>query len=306
MSSISEALMKYTTDNYGDLIVPDKANYDDKTKIWEARLRSTYPRIIEDEKSKEVIVRFLRFTDLGSIRLSDKFEVIDASTSEYCEQQLIARLELWKRYAEHIVVSASSEVFAKIFEGLHVLHPLWLILNRLATHKTKGIVLLENEVAKESRPEKIRQYLKLLEELKIVRQVDNGYDYDNGYVALLDESKKQNKELKTVLLSFVIRQKYDTLKQVFGINQLDPFIRLANAYYWPSLDAEKLVHTTRSHLYLRYNTYYRGMPILDFESKLSDLVTQGAIIEENGYLTGDKEQFENMLKIKYSKVDLNP
>jgi hypothetical protein len=305
MSNLEYAVKKYTIENYGDLIVPDKPSYDEETKTWETQLRSTYPRIIEDEKSREIVVRFLDLKGLGTIVMDDKFQIIDAISDEKLEYQLNSRIDLWKQRAEQIVVTASSNVFAKIAESIHVLNPLWLVLEQITKLNTEEFRISEDEVGEQRRPDKIKQYLELLTELDIVKKVDSDYTYSNTYVALLEETKKSGLDLKTVLLSNVIKHKYSTLRQVFGITQLEPFVHLANSYYWPSLDAEKMIHTTRPRLYQRYQDYYGKITSWDFESKLSGLVNEGAIHTENGYLTGNKEQFDSMLELKQS-VFLNP
>ena len=206
------------------------------------------------------------------------------------------------------MVTASSEVFAKIAESIHVLNPLWLVLGEISKlDKTGHDFLLEREeIDQQRRPWKIRQYLELLAELNIVRKVDNDYTYGNLYVTLLEQYGKDPRELQSILLSHVIKSKYSTLRQVFGITQLEPFVHLANSYYWPSLDAEKLMHTTRSHLYQRFQDYYNKVSSWDFNSKLSELTENGALQYENGYIIGDKDQFDTMLEMKQTVVALNP
>jgi len=307
MSNLEYIVKKHAIENYGDLIVADKPIFDENTKMWKVQLRSTYPRIIEDEKSKEIIIRFLNLKDLGSIEINEHLKITKATSNEICEHQLTSRIDLWKQQAEKIVVTASSEVFAKIAESIHVLNPLWLVLGEISKlDKTGHDFLLEREeIDQQRRPWKIRQYLELLAELNIVRKVDNDYTYGNLYVTLLEQYGKDPRELQSVLLSHVIKSKYSTLRQVFGITQLEPFVHLANSYYWPSLDAEKLMHTTRSHLYQRFQDYYNKVSSWDFNSKLSELTENGALQYENGYIIGDKDQFDTMLEMKQT-VALNP
>ncbi len=305
-SDLEYSIKKYTIDNYGDLIVPDKPSFDKKTKTWSTQLRSTYPRIIEDEESKEIVVKFLNLMDLGTITMNEEFQVIKATTSDNCEDQLLLRLDLWKKMSETIVVTASSNVFAEIAEGIHVLYPLVLILDKITSLKdSDNFKILESDVDEQRRPERIRQYLDLLEELDIVRKVNDGYVYGNVYVGILEKLKMNSKKFKTTLLSYVIKHKYSTLRQVFDIRQLEPFVHLANAYYWPSLDAEKLVHMSRAHLYQRYQDYYDKITTWDFESRVSELTDHGALQLEHGYLIGNKDRFEEMLELKH-KVQLNP
>lgn len=185
------------------------------------------------------------------------------------------------------------------------MNPLWIVLGEIAKLDKDKIRILEKEVNEQRRPFKIRQFLELLTELGIVKKVQESYTYGNTYVGLLEKAGNNTRDLQTILLSHVIKRKYSTLRQVFDIRQLEPFVHLANSYYWPSLDAEKLIHTTRSHLYQQYQDYYERMPSWEFDSKLADLTNYGALQKENGYLIGNKDQFDNMLELKHSVV-LNP
>ena len=307
MSNLEYIVKKHTIENYGDLIVADKPIFDENTKRWKAQLCSTYPRIIEDEKYKKIIIRFLNLRDLGTIEINENLKIIKATSNKKCEYQLTSRIDLWKQHAEKIVIAASSDVFAKIAESIHVLNPLWLVLGEITKLDKKNKILVEGgEIDQQRRPSKIRQYLELLAELDIVRKVDDGYTYGNVYVGLLEnDSTKDPRKLQNILLSHVIKCKYSTLRQVFGITQLEPFVHLANTYYWPSLDAEKLMHTTRSHLYQRFQDYYDKVSSWDFDSKLSELIDNDAIQDKNGYLIGNKDQFDVMLELKQT-VTLNP
>jgi len=165
MSNLEYIVKKHTIENYGDLIVADKPIFDENTKRWKAQLCSTYPRIIEDEKSKEIIVRFLNFRDLGTIEINENLKILNATSNKKCEYHLTSRIDLWKQHAEKIVVTASSDVFAKIAEGIHVLHPLLLVLGEITKFKKENNFMVEgDEIDQQRRPTKIRQYLELLAE----------------------------------------------------------------------------------------------------------------------------------------------
>lgn len=305
MSDVEYTIKEYAVDHYGDLVVPTKPTFDNKTKIWKAQLRSTYPRIIEDEKSGEVLVGFLDLKDLGIIKLNDKLQVIDATTSKECDEQLFNKLDLWKKETERIVITASSDVFAKFEESIHVLNPLELILDQLlSTTKDGDIKIADAEIEQENNPDRILEYLDLLLELKIVRRVQGGYIHGNTYAELLAKIKDSQK-LKTVLISYIIKQRYPVLRQVFGITQLEPFVHLVNTYYSASLEVGKLIHMSFQHLHQRYQTLYKKMTKWDFESKLNELVEKGALEYENHYVIGKNEYFNDMLQLR-EKVQLNP
>ena len=305
MDNLEFAIKKYVVGNYGDLVISDKPVFDDKTKIWKAQLGSTYPRIVTDDISGEVFVGFLDLKDLGTIRLDDNLQIIDATSSKKCDDQLSSRLDLWKQQTERIVISASSDVFAKIEESIHVLNPLELILEQLInTVKDNEIKILDSEIYEQHNSDRIMQYVELLLELNIVMRVQDGYVHGNVCTELLEKASTF-KNLKTLLLSHVIKQKYSTLCQVFGIAQFEPYVHLANVYYSASLEAEKLINMSQSNLYQRYQGFYKKISKWTFDSRLNELVDKGAFQYEDNYVIGNKEYFNNMLQMK-KKIQLNP
>ena len=171
MNNPESAIKKYVVNHYGDLIIPDKPIFDDKTKIWMAQLRSTYPRIVTDDVSGEILVGFLQLEGLGTIRLDDNSHLINATSRKNCNDQLSSRLDLWRQQTERIVIIASSEAFAKIEESIHVLNPLELILDQLAlTVKDNEVKILDSDIHEQNNSDRIMQYLELLLELEIVRR----------------------------------------------------------------------------------------------------------------------------------------
>ena len=165
-----------------------------KQKFGWLNLDSTYPRIVTDDVSGEVLVGFLDLKGLGTIRLDDNSHIIDATSRKNCDDQLSSRLDLWKRQTERIVINASSDVFAKIKESIHVLNPLELILDQLVrTVKDSEIKILDSDIDEQNNPDRIMQYLELLLELEIVRRVQGGYIHGNACVGLLEKTNTSKK-----------------------------------------------------------------------------------------------------------------
>ena len=111
MSNIEHIVRKHTIETYGDLIVPEKPVFDNVAETWQVQLSSTYPRIIEDEQSKNTIVRFLDLKDLGTIELTKDLNIIKSTSAENCKHNLSSRLDLWKLASEKIIIEVSSDVF---------------------------------------------------------------------------------------------------------------------------------------------------------------------------------------------------
>lgn len=306
MSSL-DVVKKFTIEHYGDLINADKPIFEEKTRIWKAKLQSTYPRIIEDEQSKEPVVGFLVFKDLGIIKLDEKMTVVEATSRKECVERLSSKLELWKQESEKIVVKALSDVFAKIEESPHVLAPLLEILDQITMNPSdNNFELSEDDIKEHEKADRIRDYLSLLEGLDIVRKRSDGaYVRGNTYVPLLGEARNNPRELKTLILSYVIHNRYSALRQVFDIRQLEPYVHLANSYYSASLETDRLIHMSEPQLFQRHVRFYKKLHPWDFQSKLRKLVEEGALQRENNYLVGNSERFEKMMKLKPS-VELNP
>lgn len=301
MSTPEQIIKKYTLEHYGDLIVSDKPSFDEETKTWKAKLRSTYPRIVEDEISRKIIVGFLEFSDLGTIKMNEQCQVVNAPHNEDCVKSLSSKLDLWKAESEKIVIKASSDVLAEIAEGEHVLAPFGVIFDALTPMNNNEIKITDSDVYAQHKREKYILYLELLEELKIVRKIEGGYIQGQTYVGILDTIKTSDqRSLKTILFSHIIKEKYSTLRQVFGISQLEPFVHLANVYYSPSLEAEKLIHISKRHLYEQYQNNYRKITPLEFNSKLTALIDKNALQYEDGYVIGNEKCFNDMLKMKKS------
>ena len=290
--------------HYGDLVIFDKPTFDKETRTWVTRLGSTYPQIVTDDMSGEVLVDFLNLKELGTIKLDNNFKIIDATSSKKCDKRLSGRLDLWKQQTEKLVVSASSEIFANIAKDIHVLNPLELILDQLVHKKDSKIKILDADIQKQNNSARIMQYIDLLEELEIIQRVKDGYTRGNILIELLQQEDNPEK-LKTSLLLHVIKQKYSTLCQVFGIKQLEPYVHLANTYYSASMQAGKLIHISKSNLFQRYQNHYKNMTRWEFDSKLYKLIAKGALWCNGDYLIGDPEHFANMLQMK-SKIQLNP
>ncbi|MDG6940311.1 MAG: hypothetical protein JRN39_07920 [Nitrososphaerota archaeon] len=307
MNSIEQVVQEYLVRNYGDLITAEKPQYDKVTGTYHVELKSIYPRIVRDEKDPQTtIVRFLNLRELGKVELSRGLKVVEATSAADCGTALSERLDLWRQQAEQILVIASADVFARIAEGIHVLNPLKLVIDELTERKADEAKIPDFLVEKHDKPARLRKYLDLLASLQILKRVEDGYAYDNMFAVLAEQTGNDRKKLRIALISHVIRRKYSTLRQVFGITQLEPYIHVDNCYYWSALDAEKLVSTTKSKLFNKYIINYGKISPWSFESILKDLEEQSALNEENGYIRGSESYLEKMIELKRGTQQLNP
>jgi hypothetical protein len=84
MSAMS-AVRKYVIQHYGNLISVDEPEFDSRDKTWVAELRSDYPRIIHDDRSpNERILKFLSLRRLGTIKIGENLEPLEATSRDTC------------------------------------------------------------------------------------------------------------------------------------------------------------------------------------------------------------------------------
>lgn len=302
--SVVEEVRKYAVRHYGNLISVDEPKFDARTKTWLTELKSDYPRIIHDDRSPNVrMLKFLSLRRLGMIKLGENLQPIEATSRKVCIQNLSSFLDMWQERAERIIVKVSSHHFARINEAQWVLAKVGMIISNLLQKE----MILEEEIASHHPKEesKIRRYLKLLEGLDLVRQVDEGYTYGNLFTELRRQTSGVQ-EFKIVVLSHVIRERYSTLKEMFGISQLESFVHVDSCYYRPALEAEKLLYWTGDSIINRYTKLYGRKSPLRITYILGELVNVKALEREDKYYFGNDKLFSQMLDLKSEMAELAP
>lgn len=302
--SVVEEVRKYAVRHYGNLISVDEPKFDARTKTWLTELKSDYPRIIHDDRSPNVrMVKFLSLRRLGMIKLGENLQPIEATSRKVCIQNLSSFLDMWQERAERIIVKVSSDHFARINEAQWVLAKVGMIISNLLQKE----MILEEEIASHHPKEesKIRRYLKLLEGLDLVRQIDEGYTYGNLFTELRRQTSGVQ-EFKIVVLSQVIRERYSTLKETFGISQLETFVHVDSCYYRPALEAEELLYWTGDSIVNRYSKLYGRKSPLRITYILGELVNVKALEREDKYYFGNDRLFSQMLDLKSEMAELAP
>jgi len=301
--SIIEEARKYLVRHYGNLISVAEPEFDARTKTWLAELKSDYPRIIHDDRRpNERILKFLSLRGLGIIKFGDDLKFIEATSREICVQNLSSFLGMWQERAERIIVKASSDHLAQINETQTVLSKISMIISNLLQKE----IISEKEIAfnPPSIQGKIRRYLKLLEGLDLVRQIEGGYTYGNLFTEL-GRQTKNFQEFKIAILSYVIRERYSALKETIGISQLETIVHVDSCYYRPALEAENLLYWTSDSIINRYAKLYGRLSPLRITHILGELVNVKALECEDRYYFGNEKLFSRMLDLKNEMGELS-
>lgn len=294
--SIQKEIKRYMSSNYGNLISFGEPKFDEDRKIWKAQLKSDYPRIIRDDADPERrMLKFITLKGLGEIQLSEELKVVEATPRKKCVENLTSFLKMWLERAEKIVVFNSSEQLAKISGANWILNPVVMLVSNLLQKD----FIEDWEVENDYRPKTTKQYLNLLEELELVERINNGWRCGNLLTALREKSTNA-KDSEIKVLSYVIKERYSTIREIFDIRRFETFVHVDTCYYAPSLEAGKLLSRNEKSIYSDYHKlYHTKKSPLRLRYILNELVGVEALQrKESNYYYGNEEIFDNMLSMK--------
>ena len=299
------AIRRYVIQHYGNLISINDPEFDMTDKTWTAELLSDYPRIVHDDRSpNDRILKFLSLRRLGTIKIGEDLQPIEATSREACVSNLSNLLDLWQERAERIIVKASADNLARIHEAKWIMGKIGTIISRLYRKETIPDAQIESLHVKEEA--KIRRYLKLLETLEIVNHEEDHYTYGNMF-ASLSAGTSNFEELSTAILSFIIKERYSALRETFGISQLETFVHVDSSYYRPALEADRLIYWTLDSFEHHYAESYGHVSgrLFKIPYILEELVNVDALKHEDKYYFGNLSLFKEMQRQKAEMADLS-
>lgn len=264
---------------------------DDK---WIVKLKIDYPLIIRDDVNPDDYIRkFVRLLDIGDLVYTNKRELIRFPERISCISKVQNRLAYWHDKLEQIIISVSSHKLAKIRRLSNFWNPIYFIVSCLVDEER-----VTYDDLKAVSPSNIFNYMELLESLNLVKIEDDVYTYSQLFSLKLKEYGGDEKLLRDWVVSYVIQNRYDTVKNIFNITQMIPFIRTENSYYQPSLNADELVHKSLSSITNYYNNSYGKISQLDVKYWLKELIDVDIITQRRRLYYGNEDLFEEMMKHK--------
>ena len=309
--SVEQKAKRYMFSHYGDLILSDTPTFNEKGQVYVSNLRSDYPIMIQDDRSPERKLHILKIDHVGAIYIDRDLRVDKEKTTsrEACISNLKLFFNLWLKRAEEIIVSASADTLVNVSRFRHFFDPIDSILVSLSDYGEISDVEIEHaRVAKRLR--KLRLYLELLEGLQIIRRCNKGYVPGNVFVSIR-QKKYENKDFdeqnfRNTLLSYVIRERYPTLRDVFKLTILEPTIHIDSCIYLPEMEIEKTVYRTIETIGKDYREYYnRRMPILDLRLNLRRLENAKAIERDGKHYFGNENLLRQMIEMKKSMAPIS-
>jgi hypothetical protein len=298
LANATEKVKEYALSYYGNLFSTEEPIFDDKEKLWKARLVSNYPRLIMNDQPEERFIRVLPMKGLGTICLNENLQFIKdcSSRREDSVHMVNSYLDIWRDQVENIIVSASSLQLAKTHPARTFLHPANMILSNFRQKKDNVITFEELEKLRR-RHSKIERWVSLLEDLELIKKVDEGYIYGDTFPKL-EIKVTTNADFETLSMAYILENSYPLLKGIFHIQQFEPLVHLDSCYYRPALEAEEIIFQSEISLFKRFVSDYSFRPTSELRHVLFDLQKSEALRCKGSYYFANNEIFEEMLTLK--------
>jgi len=304
LQQVTKEAREYVLCHYGNLLSVDEPIFDDQERIWTVKLKTNYPRLIKNDAPEERYVRTLLIRDLGTLWIDEELKVLkNRSTSRSdCVKILRTRLKTWEERAEKIVVKTSAFQLANTGISRVFLNPISTILANFLEEETTIISFEEIENLRKT--ERYFQWIRLLEDLELVRKEDEGYAYGNMFTELR-RTTKDDQDFLTHAIAYVIRERYPVLKEVFNLRQFETLVHLDSSYYRPALEARRVLFQRAESLFNRYLGKYRYRSRLELPIVLFELCNSQALKREGPFYYANEELFNEMLKMSEDFLTLS-
>ncbi len=296
--SIERAVDDYVMRNYGHLVLNTTPEFDEESGLWISRLHSDYPILIQDDREKKRRIQFLKVNVLGYVTFTEKLQLVPekTTTEEDLEGKLTTFLDMWRSYAERVVISATADRVAGLWEVSSALNPIYEIVNFVWDNEYVTLDYFEGDRSRSK--SKIKHYLSLLEDLNLLRNYEGRYVAGNLFVTLREQTD-YFQDFLTSVYSEVLRKRYPYLKQVVGHSSLETVIHIGNVVYYPELYAREAVPRNKSTLIdeyaLEYGSRISAPRLSGYLRKLREI---DVIDEENGLYSGTDSLREKMFSIQ--------
>jgi hypothetical protein len=302
LQQVAKKSREYVLNYYGNLLSIDEPEFNEKEKLWKVKLKTDYPRLIKNDSPDERFIRTLLIRDLGTICVDEQMAIVkNCSTSRsQCVETLRTRLKTWEERAENIIVKTSAFQLASTGIAQVFLNPIRTILSNFLEEETTIISFEELEGLRES----YLKWIRLLEDLGLLRKEQEGYTYGNMFTEMRRKAEDDSGFL-TQILAYVVRERYPTLKEVFHLRQFETLVHMDSCYYRPALEAEKLLFLRAESLFSRYIAQYRVKSKLELRAGLLELCNSDALKKKNEYYFGNDDLFQRMLEMSKEFLDLS-
>lgn len=273
------------------VFVSKKSSVDDTTNYI---LGVNIPRMIEDSRSGEARLKFIRFNNISTLEVNKKNEIFVGKMEERATiaQSIETKLSTLVFDTENVLLTTIYDKLANIPLIQNSLNPAKEILSVI--HKKGGLTFLEMKAGRSEK--KVVNYIKLLEDLELIRKSGNRYVEGNKMIQMEKAlSKEDLPQIYTKFLSVIIERGYGYVKEYLKLTSVTPYLRWSAAYYFPSAQFNRPLYLTEEAIGAHYHKIYGvEKPLIKMTNQINQLVDVGILKRDNSYLYGDNKIFSQV------------
>ena len=296
---IESVARQYVMTHYGNMVQLGESYYEDESRLHRFTLRSNYPFMIIDDDDGEVRVRVLKMEKLGSVYVDDELHPRSSmcTTRKIVDGKVRDILAHWKSRIEQVVATTTSEKLAELDQFRQFFMPIQKIV--YYTLEVGAISDSEVQRSEHRATGKLRRYVDLLEGEDLLQRTGGGWEPTILLREYEQKSDDRNQLVKKII-SLMIRERYETLRQLMRLNMLHRVIRIQNVIYLPEIEEKHNLKRTRDTVRSEYYYHYAtGIDEVDLVTNLVSLSQVGIVeeIEKKGLYSGDEVLLGEMVKV---------
>ena len=260
------------------------------------RLNLSKPIIHADSQTKEKTLSYLVLTRVATGSASGNESKFSIKLPKFREvnKKINLGYTALNVECERIVLKATSNQIAKLSEVDHFLRPVSDIIYKLYSDTFINF--------EEGHDDRFARYLELLQDLDLIKKVDDGYKENSKFIGLKNRASDFN-NFKHLIYSHILSEAYETLRNFFNFTFIEPYIKIENSYYADSVESNKLLKRTKQDMYSQYLLRYHKMRQNKFNNDVHDLVTVGSFSQNANILSGQQEIFEEVSSLREREID---
>jgi hypothetical protein len=255
------------------------------------------PKIIDDSKTEERTIRFLKFDSIGAFEVEKENQMLKVILPDVERLKLTVSDKMSKLVfgVERSLLEETYHKLVRISFVQMALNPIQEVL--VSLYESGGELSIER-LYRYREKIKMDKYLSFLERLELIRNNKGSIVCGNKFNIMEAEIKKAKKDeqaLYNALLADVLRGGFSYISEYLRLFSILPFIRWSTSYYMPSIERQELFSMDEPALIKSYRKIYVKKPLeIKATNHINELVSVGILHREGRFLNGDEGIFKGV------------
>ena len=255
LSTPESFVMKKIITSIGLNIRPQKATFNDQTRIWTVPLKAIVPSQVTS-KDNTIRTFLYRFEDIGSVKLQkdgDDYKILEFPKTENIDDVLHSQWYDLTHKVEQEILQIGESIWGELTYVRMLLRPMYTIIGEMITdHK-----LFHSELKNNPQQLKHIEFLKSKEYLEF--NSDNGAYTASKYLTRMAEEwyKKYNDDalgfiVTSKLVGSIFSKHYKEIKYGLGVHAPSVYVDTSMAYYLDAIRTGEQILMPLDELWKKY------------------------------------------------------